>query len=298
MYRTWVIVWHTFREAVTQPIYALLIAVGAVILWQLGNLPFFTFGEDTLMYKSVGLDVVLLVSLLLGLIAASRTVHEEVEDRTMLTLMSKPVGRGQVLLGKFLGLLLSTGLAVGLVGVVLAWSTWVRVPTDFRLPAQPVQTAVVERLSTLRSQQLAGLWPQLVLTWMQVGVLVAIATAISTRFGIVVTLPATLLLYIAGNLTRFIDVAADGAGPIGTIAAAIAGGVLPFLRVFDLTDLTVFGTIALPGTDLAATGNVTTVTKLWAYVGVAFIYFVAYVAFVLGLATALFRRRDLGGGEG
>src|SRR5688500_15331365 len=52
MYRTFVIVRHTFREAVVQPIYTLLLALAAGILIVFSVLPFFTLGEDTVMYKS------------------------------------------------------------------------------------------------------------------------------------------------------------------------------------------------------------------------------------------------------
>ncbi len=296
MYRTWVILRHTFREATTQPIYALLLIVGAAVLGIYCSLPFFTFGEDTLMFKSVGLDVVLVIALLLALFAAARTVHEEIEDRTMLTLMSKPVARYQVIIGKFLGLIASSALAIALLGGVLAFCIWLRVPRDFGLPAEPVETFAVERLDRLRSLHLNGLWPQLVLLWMQVGVLVAIATAISTRFGIVVSLPAALLLYIVGNLTRFIAAAADGAGGAVEGLAWVLTTLLPFLRVFDLTELTVYGQIAAAGEapNLAST----TVGRLWTYVGAALLYFVAYCAFVLTLAIASFRTRELGGNEG
>ena len=65
MYRTFVILRHTFLEAIVQPIYALLLAVGAAILCIFGLLPFFTLGEDTIMFKSVALDVILLRNVLI-----------------------------------------------------------------------------------------------------------------------------------------------------------------------------------------------------------------------------------------
>ena len=98
---------------------------------------------------------------------------------------------------------------------------------------------------------LAGLWPQLTLAWMQVGVLVAIATLVSTRFGLFVSLPASLVLYLAGNLTPYLVAAFEGDGFVASALAFVAGTVLPFLRVFDLTDHTVYGAIALPGTTWA-----------------------------------------------
>ena len=79
MYRLFVIARHTFFEAVVQPIYSLLLALGAGILIIFGMLPFFTLGEDTVMYKSVSLDVILLFVLISTLFATSRSIYEEIE---------------------------------------------------------------------------------------------------------------------------------------------------------------------------------------------------------------------------
>ena len=57
MYRTLVILRHTFVEAIVQPIYSLLLALGGAVLVIFTVLPFFTLGEDTVMFMSVGLDV-------------------------------------------------------------------------------------------------------------------------------------------------------------------------------------------------------------------------------------------------
>src|SRR3954471_16681138 len=119
MYRLFVIARHTFFEAVVQPIYSLLLALGAGILIIFGMLPFFTLGEDTVMYKSVSLDVILLLVLVSTLFATSRSIYEEIEDRTMLTLMSKPVSRWEVLVGKYLGIVLAALVAIAALGAVL-----------------------------------------------------------------------------------------------------------------------------------------------------------------------------------
>ncbi len=293
-----VIAVHTFREAVSQPLYPLLLAAGAAILGLYGLLPFFTLGEDVVMYQAVGLDVVIALTLILGIIAAGRTVHDEIEDRTMLTLMSKPVGRGEALVGKFLGLFVSTGLAVLFLGVVLAVLTWRRIPGDFNLPPDPILTSQITQLGDLRSMHLAGLWPQLVLAWLQVGTLVAIGVALSTRFGTALTLPATLVLYVAGNLTAYLDTATNAATLPVAVIGYVVNTVLPFLRVFDLTDHTIYGTIAVGGTSFAGDPNAPGLGSVWLYVATAVGYFIAYVSFILLLARLSFATRDLGGNEG
>src|SRR5215213_7317603 len=133
MYRLFVIARHTFFEAVLQPIYSLLLTLGAAILIIFGMLPFFTLGEDTVMYKSVSLDVILLFVLIATLFATSRSIYEEIEDRTMLTLMSKPVKRWEVLVGKYLGIITSAALAVAILGIILFLCVWWRIPGDYQM---------------------------------------------------------------------------------------------------------------------------------------------------------------------
>ncbi|HMO26010.1 MAG TPA: ABC transporter permease subunit, partial [Tepidisphaeraceae bacterium] len=248
MYRTLVIVRHTFIEAISQPIYTVLILLGTGILVIFGALPMFTLGDDTTMFKAVGLDVVLLLVLIATLFAASKSIFEEIEDRTMLTLMSKPVQRSQVLVGKYLGLILSAALSTAILGAVLLAATWLRVPTDNQLNPRTIDDAEFKMLSDLRHMHIAGLLPSLVLMWLQISALTAVSVAISTRFSLVVNLPVVILIYFAGNLTRFIDTAVADSSIVTRAFAFVLSTVLPFLEVFDLRDRTIYGQIAVPDT--------------------------------------------------
>ena len=80
------------------------------------------------MFKSVGLDVILLLILIVTLFATSRSIYEEIEDRTMLTLMSKPVQKWEVLVGKYLGIVLAALLGIAVLGIILILCTWARLP--------------------------------------------------------------------------------------------------------------------------------------------------------------------------
>src|SRR5580704_8657612 len=223
MYRTSVIIRYTFLEAIQQPIYSLLMTLGAAILFIFGLLPFFTLGEDVKMYKSVGLDVILLLVLLATLFATSKSIYEEIEDRTMLTLMSKPVRRWEVMLGKYLGIVLSAALGVFVLGTVVILGTWIRIPTDYLLNANSLDDLVRKQIWDYRMMHIAGLIPQLVLTWLQISVLAAVGVALSTRFSLVVNLPTVIILYIAGNLTRFLFPIATG--PLADKSPLIKGAV-------------------------------------------------------------------------
>jgi ABC-type transport system involved in multi-copper enzyme maturation permease subunit len=297
MYRLFVIARHTFFEAVVQPIYSLLLALGAGILIIFGMLPFFTLGEDTVMYKSVSLDVILLFVLISTLFATSRSIYEEIEDRTMLTLMSKPVRRWEVLVGKYLGIIMAALLAVAALGAVLMLATYLRIPTDYLLRATTLDDREARQLADWRLMHLTGLVPSLVLVWFQVSVLAAIGVALSTRFSLVVNLPTVIILYVAGNLTRFLFPLEGRSGVVKVFAEAISS-VLPFLRVFDLRDKTVYSPIKLAGTMFEQNPAATELHKIWIYVGIAAAYGIAYVVFALSAGMWSFRTRELGGAEG
>lgn len=303
MYRTFVILRHTFLESLVQPIYLLLLAIGSAILIVFGMLPFFTLGEDTIMYKAVGLDVVVLVVLIITLFSASKSIFEEIEDRTMLTLMSKPVGRWQVLLGKYLGILLAALLAIVVLGAVLLVCTWLRIPNDYQLRSWTLDDREVKVVQGYRLMHISGLIPSLVLAWMEIGVLAAISVALSTRFSLVVNLPVVIIIYIAGNLTRFLLPPNPSQSAVVKLVSRGVALVLPYLAAFDLRSLTVYHDIAIPGTQFwpqagAATRDVVYLHQIWAFVGIAALYGIGYAAFALSSGMWLFKTRELGGAEG
>jgi ABC-type Na+ efflux pump permease subunit len=302
MYRTFVILRHTFLESIVQPIYLLLLAIGAAILIVFGKLPFFTMGEDTIMFKAVALDVVLVLVLIMTLFATSKSIYEEIEDRTMLTLMSKPVKRWEVLLGKYLGIIVAALLATAILGAIVILCTWIRIPTDYQLQRSALDDRIAKQVLDYRRMHIAGLIPSLLMVWFQVSVLAAIGVAISTRFSLVFNLPAVILIYVAGNLTRFLFPLGSESPPVKALAW-IVSLVLPYLANFDLRGMTVYHEIALRGTQFwpqpgIVHPDVVYVSQIWSYVGIAAIYAIAYSAFALSAGMWLFKGRELGGAEG
>lgn len=299
MYRTSVIVRHTFYEAVLQPIYSLLIGLGVAILIVFGLLPFFTLGEDTVMFKAVGLDVILLLVLIATLFATSKSIFDEIEDRTMLTLMSKPVRKWEVLVGKYIGIVLAALVAVLVLGGVLILATYWRIPGDYMIRATSLDDRELKTLTDTRLMHIMGLIPSLFLVWLQVSVLAAIGVALSTRFSLVVNLPVVIILYIAGNLTRFLFPIQDGAGGAYKAFAWGISTVLPYLETFDLRQRTVYSKIALVGTHFAGEEFGTVLlSQIWIYVGLAAVYAAVYAVFALSAGLWIFQTRELGGGEG
>jgi ABC-type transport system involved in multi-copper enzyme maturation permease subunit len=301
MYRTLVILRHTFREAIVQPIYSLLLVLGAAILILFAALPFFTLGEDTVMFKSVGLDVVMLLVLIATLFATSKSIYDEIEDRTMLTLMSKPLFKWEVLVGKYLGIVFAALLAVAILGTILALGTWFRIPNDYQMRFS-LDDREIQRLRDFRAMHLLSLVPNLIQIWFQISALAAVGVAISTRVSLVVNLPVVILVYLAGNLTRFIYPISGEGAPLGDRSWLVKGPayaaslVLPYLETFDIRPLAVYRPLAIGR--FVNDAKAVELSTIFTYLGLSAGYAIAYATFALAVGMWLFQSRELGGGEG
>jgi hypothetical protein len=131
-----------------------------------------------------------------------------------------------------------------------------------------------------------------------VSVLAAIGVALSTRFSLVVNLPSVILIYIAGNLTRFLFPLTGATSTLHKGFAYLASLILPYLAIFDLRGPIIYHEIALGGTAFAHSANSLTMGTIWGYVAMAGAYGVAYATFALAAGMFLFQRRELGGSEG
>src|SRR5437588_11485709 len=90
----------TAKEAIRQPAFFVLAFIAGSSLICSIFVSYFTFGEDIKMYKDTGLTTISFASLLLALLTASSSVAEEIEGKTAITLLSKPITRRQFIMGK------------------------------------------------------------------------------------------------------------------------------------------------------------------------------------------------------
>ena len=95
----------TTKEAIRQPVFLLLMAMGLLLLLLNTFLPFFSMGDDVKMLMDCGLATILICSLLLAVWSASTSIADEIEGKTAMTLLSKPINRRQFIIGKYLGIL-------------------------------------------------------------------------------------------------------------------------------------------------------------------------------------------------
>lgn len=102
---------NTFVETIRQPIYAVLLLATAAMLILNVSLAAFTLEDDDKLLLDLGLSTLMLSGLFLSAFSATGVLTREIENKTVLTVISKPVGRPLFILGKFAGLLAALMLA-------------------------------------------------------------------------------------------------------------------------------------------------------------------------------------------
>ena len=286
-----------FREGVRQPMFWLLLLFAAGFMLVAPLIPYFTFGEDVKMVKELCYAFAMLGPAALGVIVASASVHEEIEGRTAVTLMSKPVSRRQFLLGKFAGI---TGAALAmtvLLGWLLVWiilfkrvwdpgiygdqtpdPVWVGETVDRFFPHS--STGDLLRGTGFWIDEAAEALPGLTIGFCQVMVLVACAVALATRLPMVVNVTACLLVYFLGHLTGIMKEVSAGGNQLIHFMAQLFDTVLPGLDLFDVGNAIVRD-VPIPTRDYAFyTLNIG-------------LYGLTYTAAALLFGLILFEDRDL-----
>jgi len=101
---------NTFFESVRQPIMLVVLGVATFLLIMANPLSGFTMADDQRMLVGMGLPTIFLCGALLAAFIATNVLGREIENRTVLTVVSKPVSRPLFVLGKYLGVALALTL--------------------------------------------------------------------------------------------------------------------------------------------------------------------------------------------
>jgi len=110
---------NTFREAIKDKILCNLLIFSLVIIGVsvfLGNL---TIGENEKIIKDVGLASMSVFGMLISTLVGISLVYKEIDKKTIYTIITKPIRRGEFLLGKYLGLLLTLFINISIMSFAL-----------------------------------------------------------------------------------------------------------------------------------------------------------------------------------
>ena len=134
------IIRNTFFESIRQPI-MLIVLMAATIAIVLSNpLSAFTMDNDQRMLIDLGMATVFLCGALLAALIATNVLTREIENKTALTVISKPVGRPVFVIGKFIGVAFAIGLGTLYMSLVFMI---VEMHTVLETVRDPIHTPVI-----------------------------------------------------------------------------------------------------------------------------------------------------------
>jgi ABC-type transport system involved in multi-copper enzyme maturation permease subunit len=260
----------TYKSEVAQPLFSMLLGIGALSLILFIWIPYNTFGEDIKMLKDTGLTLIMVLSILLALWSASTSISEEIEGRTALTVLSKPLTRRSFVIGKFVGIAWTVCLMFIVLGVVFLLVVAYKPIFDAK------ENTTANPPWQVCFQEMMHVVPGLVLAFMETLVLAALSVAISTRLPLLANFTICLSIYALGHLTPMIVQSSMGSFPIVGFFGQLIATVFPNLDHFNIQAAVAAG-VGVP----------------LAYLAWAFVYCLIYTVIALLLALVMFEDRDL-----
>lgn len=262
---SWIAI-SVFRESVRDRVpYNLVIFAVSLIAssFLIGQL---TAGQDVKIIKDLGLAATALFGLFIAIFIGIGLVSKEVERRSIYPLLAKPISRPQLVVGKYVGLVLTLAVNVSVMTIavyaVLAYMTW-SVPPEIRgvWDAPGLDPAMLKAVF---------------LIFVELMLVTAIALFFSTFSTPLLSAGFTLALYVVGhfnkelkNLDQIVQ-----SETVARLAQAIYH-VVPDLSAFDVKTQVVHGLPVSAG-----------------YMGLTTLYGVVYITAILLVSIVIFSRRD------
>lgn len=257
---------NVFRESVRDKVLYNLVLFAILLMgvsYLIGQL---TAGQDMKIIKDLGLASTSIFGVFIAVFIGTQLVSKEVERRSIYSLLSKPIARHQLIIGKYGGLVLTLGVNLAIMTVafyaVVAYEAWILGP----------EAAAAWEAPALDPHMLEAI----LLTFVELAMVTALALLFSTFSTPILSAALTFGFFIAGrfsaDLKNFDQVVES------PFAVALAKGLfwlLPNLAPFDVRLEVVHGQPIPPG-----------------YIVTTSAYGVVYIAAILAVATAIFSRRD------
>ena len=275
---------NTFTELVRQKVFYFLLIFALIVIGNSAFLAKFSFQEEFQMLKDVALGAMSVFLCLLAILATAMLLPRDLEDRTIFTILSKPVPRYEYLLGKLFGvviLLTLSTLIMGVLflGVLLLGEQNALMETHRSLSGSPQELAAA--ITEIKKAAFSwDLIPAMAILLVK-GILLASLTLLISTFatsGIFAILVAASAYFI-GHLqvtAREYWMSGIGIHWWTRLFTAFIALIFPDLQAFNLTDDIVAGT-TLP------------MTLFWQTVALGGIYSAVYYA----VACFLFQNREL-----
>lgn len=286
---TWVIARNTFGDSLRKRVLLIFLLLAFVMLTLALLLNYFTAREQSTIFKSTQLVIILIFGALISITTAVFLIPNEIERRTIYSILSKPVQRWEFFLGKFLGGALTVGFMVGLMSMALMLVLFV-------LAAKP-PTSTVELGQAQQQAVNVGDWMQraggemmlvlrgTIVIYFQLVIVTAIATTLSLYLTPTVNFSVTAFIWIVGNLQWLVSALANRNDTKDSFVIIPWIAKLFYYLLPHFHDFNIMGSIVHPEVPIKV--------NHWVYAGEVSVYGVAYALLVLLAGVLVFDRKEV-----
>jgi ABC-type Na+ efflux pump permease subunit len=252
--RLFAIAANTLTDLTRQKVFYVLLIFALVLIGSSVFMARFSFQQEFQILKDVSLGAMSIFSSLLAIVATARLIPQDIEDRTVYTILAKPVPRFEYLLGKLLGVLLLLAVTIVLMSALFVVVLYVREQTVFNETLHQLSKAPREQMDdALKAVRAAGLNIDILagigVIYLKACLLAALTLFVSTfattnTFTIVVV----VFVYFIGHLqatARDYWLEQQSASWLTRAFLAIVALLFPDLQAFNLVDEIVAG-VAIP----------------------------------------------------
>jgi ABC-type transport system involved in multi-copper enzyme maturation permease subunit len=278
----------TYGDVTRRPIYGILLFSFAVAVFFSRILVLFSFYQEVQMVREMGMATLIFWGFLVLALTSGLVVTQELEDRTAVTLLSKPIRREHFLLGKYAGLLASLIPGFLLLAATLFLTLWIMVSPHLPVRDRDVALGLERGLSPFATVWNAT-WSRFIveqggvvlqgafLSFLQCALLGSIAVSAAAYFPVVVSVGLVTAVFVLGNVCSYMLASIETLGIAPLSAAGKAATTLfPNLGYFNLQTYFSEGRMISAG-----------------YLGWSIAYAGLYAGAVFLVTCALFRKREV-----
>jgi hypothetical protein len=201
-----VIARNTLGDALRKRVLLVFLLLALVMLFLALMLQYLTAREQLVTFKATELAIVLIFGALISITTSIFLIPNEIEKRTIYSVLSKPVQRWEFFIGKFLGGVLTALVTLGLMTAVLVVVVFILsakppISPDEMISATTQAQAVNVKEWMARGGQEAVLVLQgCVVIFFELILITAIATTLSLFFSPTVNFAITAFIFVTGSM--------------------------------------------------------------------------------------------------
>lgn len=248
--RIYAITTNTITELTRLKVFYVLLVFALVLIGSSIFMAQFSFQQEFQILKDVSLGAISIFTSLLAIVATARLLPQDMEDRTVYTILAKPVPRLEYVLGKIAGVLLLLAISTLVMAAAFVLVLYMREQAVLhavlrQMPGAPPDQ-IAEALRAVRSSAFnIDIAPGIVIVYLKACLLAALTLFVSTfATSNIFTIVVMAFIYFIGHLeatAREYWLQAHSSGLLARVFLAVVALLFPDLQAFNLVDDIVAG---------------------------------------------------------